>query len=399
MNRRAVIWLAASAVLALSPLTTATAQSAPARASAAAPQAGSSVRWTPAAANAWYARQPWLVGANYAPAYAINQLEMWQADSFDPAAIEREMTWAEGLGMNTMRVFLHDLLWQQDPEGFRKRIDTFLAISARHGVKPMFVLFDSCWDPNPQLGPQHRPIPGVHNSGWVQGPSNAALADPKEYPRLRAYVEGVVGAFANDPRVLAWDIWNEPDNSGGGSYNALRAKNEEDIVARLLPQAFAWARSQRPIQPLTSAVWRGEDWSKASNLNAVQRVQLEQSDVITFHNYFWPEDFQSKIDQLRGYGRPVICTEWLARSAGSNVDSHLPIAKRENVGMYNWGFVEGKIQTTLPWDSWERPYTLQQPTVWFHDLLRADGTPYRTREADLFRELTGRARAAAPAAR
>src|SRR5438105_10712568 len=168
--------------------------------------------WPAEKANAWYAKQPWLVGSNYIPTDAINQLEMWQADTFNPAEIEKELGWAESLGMNTMRVFLHDLLWQQDAAGFQKRIDSFLTIASRHHIRPLFVLFDSCWDPLPRLGPQHPPTPGVHNSGWVQSPGAAALADTGQQPRLKAYVQGVVAAFAKDDRVLAWDLWNEPDN-------------------------------------------------------------------------------------------------------------------------------------------------------------------------------------------
>ena len=149
---------------------------------------------------------------------------MWQADTFDPQEIDKELGWAEGLGMNTMRVFLHDLLWQQDSGGFQKRLDTFLGIASRHHIRPVLVLFDSCWDPNPKLGPQHPPIPGVHNSGWVQSPGAKALEDPSQEPRLRAYVEGVVGAFANDSRVLAWDVWNEPSNTNGGAYGNIEPK-------------------------------------------------------------------------------------------------------------------------------------------------------------------------------
>src|ERR1700716_42930 len=145
-------------------------------------------RWPEQKANAWYAQQPWLVGSNYVPKSAINQLEMWQEATFNPEEIEKEFTWAEAMGMNTMRVFLHDLLWQQDAAGFQKRIDAFLGIADKHKIKPMLVLFDSCWDPGPQLGPQHPPIPGVHNSGWVQSPGATGLADPNQSPRLKAYV-------------------------------------------------------------------------------------------------------------------------------------------------------------------------------------------------------------------
>lgn len=361
--------------------------------------ANDAARWTPAQADAWYAKQEWLVGANYTTSNAINQLEMFQAETFDPEAIDRELGWAhEQFGMNTMRVYLHDLLWQQDPQGFIKRVDTFLSIAEKHGIRPMLVLFDSCWDPDPKLGPQHRPIPGVHNSGWVQSPSRHMLVDPANDKHFREYVEGVVGAFANDKRVLAWDLWNEPDNPGGGNYMDKQLKGEQERIAELLPQIFDWARSKKPTQPLTSGVWIGDDWSPgAASLTSIQRTQLERSDVITFHNYEQPEAFVSRVAQLKKYGRPLICTEWLARGAGSNVDTILPIARRENIGMINWGFVDGAIQTRFPWDSWQRPYTMEPPTVWFHDLLKADGTPYRAREAELFRKLAKTPRTSVPA--
>ncbi|WP_298689286.1 cellulase family glycosylhydrolase [uncultured Sphingomonas sp.] len=343
-------------------------------------------RWTPAQANAWYGQQRWLVGSNYLPANAINQLEMWQAGSFDPARIDLELGWAQKMGMNTMRVFLHDQLWEQDPKGFSKRIDTFLTIAHKHGIKPLFVLFDSCWDPNPKLGLQHPPIPGVHNSGWVQSPGTAALQDPKQYPRLEAYVKGVIGTFAHDDRILGWDVWNEPDNPSDQYKNQPADKTE--LVTKLLPQVFAWARSVDPSQPLTSGVWLGDAWGPTDKHRPIETVQLGQADVLTFHDYGWPESMEKRITLLEAYGRPVICTEYMARGAGSTFDGSLPIGKAHHVGMINWGFVEGKEQTWLPWDSWQHPYVLEQPTVWFHDVLHTDGAPYRQAEVDLITRLT-----------
>lgn len=350
---------------------------------------GQRTRWSEQTANDWYAREPWLVGSNYIPKDAINELEMWQADTFDPAEIDKELGWAEGLGMNTMRVFLHDLLWQ-DPAGFQKRLDQFLAIAARHHIKPLLVLFDSCWDPLPQLGVQHPPIPGVHNSGWVQSPGARALADPTQVPRLKTYVQGVVGAFAKDDRILGWDVWNEPGSNTTGSYPRTEMKMSEKLarVAELLPQAFAWAREMNPTQPLTSGVW-DIDLTQLEAPDEIQRIQLRESDVITFHNYDWPESFKAEVAWLRRLHRPVICTEYMARSVGSTFDGILPVAKQEHVGAINWGFVAGKTQTYYPWESWQHPYILNDPPVWFHEVLRADGTPYRKAEMDLIRQLTG----------
>jgi hypothetical protein len=347
-------------------------------------------RWTEEKAAAWYKQQPWLVGSDYIPANAINELEMWQAETFDPQQIDKELGWAESLGMNTMRVFLHDLPWQQDAAGFTKRIDQFLGICAKHHIRPMFVLFDSVWDPDPKLGPQHPPIPGVHNSGWVQSPGRQALGDASQYPRLQAYVQGVVGKFANDPRVLAWDVWNEPDNDNKPAYEKVELADKATYVNKLLPQVFEWARAMHPTQPLTSGVWRG-DFAPIEKSIPTAQIQLAQSDVITFHNYGWPEEFEQRVDSLRSYHRPLICTEYMARSAGSTFDTILPIALKERVGAINWGFVVGKTQTNLPWDSWRRPYVLEPPVAWFHEIFYGDGRPYRQREVEIIRSLTAQA--------
>ena len=385
VNFTAVAIIAVALVAKLSPA--APAPSTARHGTIAPPAEARTARWTEKQASDWYAAQPWYVGSNYIPSNAINELEMWQAATFDPKRIDVELGWAESIGLNAMRVFLHDLVWQQDPAGFQKRIDTFLAIAAKHHIKILFVLFDSCWDPNPQLGPQRAPRPGVHNSGWVQSPGAKALEDPAQYPRLEAYVKGVVGAFARDPRVLGWDVWNEPDNTNGGNYPD--PANKVEIVAKLLPQVFDWARSAHPTQPLTSGLWKGE-WAPLEKLDGVPREQIELSDVISFHNYDKPESFESRVTSLLPYHRPLICTEYMARSNGSTFQGTLPIAKKYDVAAFNWGLVEGKTQTTLPWDSWQHPYVDHPPPMWFHDIFRTNGTPYSADEVNFIRTITGR---------
>lgn len=349
-------------------------------------------RWKPEQAKSWYAAQPWLVGSNYIPSDASNELEMWQAATFDAKRIDMELGWAEGLGMNTMRVFLHDLPWQQDQAGFKKRINEFLEISSRHNIKPMLVLFDSCWDPFPKLGDQQPPRPGIHNSRWVQSPGANALQDASQYVRLEEYVKGVVGAFGHDKRILAWDIWNEPDNTNNSSYGKQEPKNKVELITVLLPKAFSWARSASPEQPLTSGVWHG-DWSDPAKLDAIAKEQLELSDVVSFHNYGPPNDFEKHVKWLEQYGRPLICTEYMARGEKSMFDGILPIAKQYKVGAINWGFVQGKTQTYLPWDSWQQPYVYRSPAVWFHDIFYPDGRPYRPAEVAFIKKITGRGKA------
>jgi hypothetical protein len=344
-------------------------------------------RWTEARANAWYDQQPWLVGANYIPSDAINELEMFQSATFNPALNDRELGLAESIGMNTVRVFLQDQLWLNDAPGFTRRLNEFLAIAAHHHIRPVFVLFDSCWEPNPHLGPQHPPIPGVHNSGWVQSPGKERMLNPAVEPELKAYVQGVIGAFAKDERILAWDMWNEPDNSGRDRPEDVAAKVKR--VNQLLPQVFEWARAVHPEQPLTSGVWIG-NWDDPTRESVTTKIQLAESDVISFHNYDWPEEFEARINALRPLHRPLLCTEYMARGNGSTFDTILPIAKRERVAALNWGLVAGKTQTYLPWDSWTRPYVLEKPAVWFHEVFRQNDEPYREHEIDMIRELTGR---------
>jgi hypothetical protein len=342
-------------------------------------------RWSETRANDWYARQPWLVGSNYVPATAVNELEMWQAESFDPKRIDLELGWAQSIGLNTMRVFLHDLPWRQDAAGYQKRIGDFLAIADRHHIRILFVLFDSVWDPNPRLGKQPDPRPGIHNSRWVQSPGAAALQDPAQIPRLEAYVKGVVGAFANDPRIVGWDVWNEPSNVNTGNYDDLPGKKE--IIRNLLPQVFAWAREAGASQPLTSGVWDG-DWSSPETLDPIEKIQIEQSDIVSFHNYGPPAEFAKIVRELKVYHRPILCTEYMARPNLSTFQGILPIAKKERVAAINWGMVAGKTQTYLPWDSWKQPYVDRQPKVWFHEIFRTDGTPYRPEETDFIRKIT-----------
>ncbi len=349
-------------------------------------------QWNREHARAWADSTGWLVGSNFAPSTAINQLEMWQAATFDPATIDRELGWAESLGMNTMRVFLHNLLWQQDSAGFLDRMDQFLTIAQRHHIRPMFVLFDAVWDPLPHLGPQRAPIPHLHNSGWVQSPGAAILSDTARYEKeLRGYVQGVVGRFAKDRRVVAWDIFNEPDNTNRPAYIAYEPINKPALTLILMRKAFAWAREENPSQPLTAAPWLG-DYVDPARMRPATKFMLDNSDVVTFHSYDDSATVEKLVTALERYGRPIICSEYMARPRGSTFQAILPILARRHVGAINWGFVSGKTQTIYPWDSWTNEYTAE-PKVWFHDIFRTDGTPYDSAEVQLIRALTGKARA------
>ncbi|MBV9721834.1 MAG: cellulase family glycosylhydrolase [Mycobacterium sp.] len=379
MYRRTVLklpmLLAAGTALAHSP-----------RASAEPPRASGELnRWSADRANSWYQAQGWPVGSNFITSTAINQLEMFQPGTYDPRRIDAELGWGRLHGLNTVRVFLHDQLWAQDSRGFQARLAQFVGIAARHRIKPLFVLFDSCWDPMPRLGRQHAPIPGVHNSGWVQSPGAERIDDRRYTRTLQDYVTGVLSLFRNDDRVLGWDLWNEPDNPAK-QYRDVERSDKLERVAELLPQVFSWARAVDPRQPLTSGVWDGE-WGDPASRSTIAGIQLANSDVISFHCYAEPSTFESRIAELAPQGRPILCTEYMARSLGSTIGGVLPIARRHNVGAINWGLVAGRTQTYFPWDSWDHPYPAV-PKVWFHDLLRPDGRAFQDSESQMIRSLS-----------
>lgn len=324
-------------------------------------------RWPEAKANAWYAAHPWLTGANYLPSSAINQLEMWQAETFDTVMINRELGYAEGIGFNTMRVFLHSVAWKQDPAGFKKRVSQFLSIAARHGIQPMFVFFDDCWNKVPKAGLQPAPKPGVHNSGWVQDPGQPASANSANFPALEKYVKDVLSYFAHDKRILLWDLYNEPGNSG---------KGEESLP--LLKAIFSWARAVNPDQPLSAGLW---DW----HFEKLNTFQLNHSDIITYHDYEELPWHERVVQLLKVNGRPLICTEYMARTRNSTFATILPMLKKENVGAINWGLIKGKSNTIYAWDT---PIPDgSEPPVWFHDIFRPDGSPFDTAETKLIRDL------------
>ncbi|AYD47100.1 glycoside hydrolase 5 family protein [Arachidicoccus soli] len=323
--------------------------------------------WTVNQANKWYAAHKWLSGADYIPSNAVNQLEMWQADTFSPDLIDKELGLAQGIGFNTMRVFLHSVAWKEDPQGFKERMNKFLAIAAKHGIQPLFVFFDDCWNKEPKAGLQPAPKPGVHNSGWMQDPGQPASENAANFPGLEKYVKDILTTFQHDKRILGWDLYNEPGNSGKGIQSLP-----------LLKAIFTWARAVNPDQPITAGLW---DW----NFEKLNAFQIANSDIITYHDYEEPPMHLRVIQLLKSFGKPLICTEYMARPRNSRFSNILPMLKKEDVGAINWGFVEGKTNTIYAWD---HPIPDgSQPAEWFHDIFRKDFTPYRKDETDLIRKL------------
>lgn len=325
-------------------------------------------KWSIEEAEEWYAGNDWLVGANFVPSTAINQLEMWQEESFDPETIEKELGYAEEIGMNVLRVYLHSLAYKADKEGFKDRIKEYLNIADKHGIKTMFVIFDDVWDAEPKIGVQPEPKPGTHNSGWVQDPGYPASKNEENFDELESYVKDIVSTFADDKRILLWDLYNEPGNNDKGNESMA-----------LLKSVFTWAREINPTQPLSVGLWK---W----DLKDLNTFQALNSDIITYHSYGDPKEHSRVIELLKTHGRPMLCTEYMARTRNNTFNNTLPMLEKENIGAINWGLVNGKSNTIYAWDT---PIDGgEEPVEWFHDIFRKDGTPYRQDEVDLIKKLT-----------
>jgi plasmid stabilization system protein ParE len=275
---------------------------------------------------------------------------MWL--DFDAATIDRELGFAEALGLNSIRVFVQYLVYEDDPAVLLERFAALLDLADAHGLSVMPVLFDDCWLPEPFLGEQApEPRPDRHNPYWQSSPGR--LRRGLEFrPALRRYVEAFLAAFGRDPRIVAWDLYNEPQTG--------------DASVALLRDVFAWARATAPSQPLT-ACWYG----------------ALLSDITSIHFYVSPtrdpESARRTVEAARSFSRPVVATEALGRPNHGELHEILPFFAEHGIGWYVWELMIGADQTRYQWpDSPPAP-----ADVVFQGLLWPDGTPYRDEEAEL----------------
>lgn len=338
-------------------------------------------RWTEAEAKSWYYDQPRMFGANYVMTYAVTPTEMWQADptipganTFDINAVRNELNKARDTGFNTLRVTLSYEVWKADRNGFMSRLNQFITESAARGIRPTLIFWDdvnfttnpSVQFREPYLGRQADPVPGMHNSQWTgtggaavrNNPGNWALSRTSSLPGAGAkqYIQDIIGTYATDNRVLMWNGYNEPSGSSA-----------------LVQATAAWAREMNPIQPISFDAWGG----------GLDGVAIGESDVISYHNYSGPPGVTDGLKGMLRTGRPVILTEWMARTFGSTIPDVLPDLQEMGVASYNWGLVNGDQQTHWPWGSPPQTQTTEPP-LWFHDLYRRDGTPYKSAEIALY---------------
>ena len=324
-----------------------------------------------------------------------NRIDQWQEYEFEKklATAEKEFALMETIGYNSIRVIIEFEVWDQQHDGFMKRLDQYLDAAARHGITAMIVLSNECSVRTPEyipptFGEQFWEL-GYHGGKnfktWYQHGSDSRyslLDDPEIAPRYYEMVKELITTYKNDKRVLVWNLMNEPGN-GRGNKSLVHLK-----------KMFEIGREIAPIQPLTADVWRGMKNNKATT--EIEQFALEQSDVISYHSYASYMDNVIIIQQLKTYNRPIFNTEWLSRPSGNTVQLMLPLFFLENIGCYQWGFVAGKYQTFEPsqgvWNAYEKHgyegVKHLDFTKWQHDLYRPGGRfPYDPEEIEIIKKL------------
>lgn len=327
-------------------------------------------RWPVAKAEEYMKPYGAIKGVNYVPSYCASYIEMWH--HFNEQVILKELRWAKKAGLNSLRIFVAACQWESRREIVKARLDQFLDYAKELGFSVMLTLQPNTYMlPGNDLGPEEDPFilkfrPGVHDGGWIYKGAkifdcNGQWVEDKE--GIGAFVTDIVSCYKDDPRVAFWDLYNEC---------------HEGNVA-LMEYCFAKAREVNPMQPLT-ACWRA----------------FEISDVTTFHCYVrphqeidkeWPGihefNFEQESERALNTGRPVLCTECLARTFGNDLDVILPHYSRDHIGFYIWGLVAGTAQYHFPW-GW--PEGSPEPRRWFHCIYYPDGTAFDDKEIELLRQ-------------
>lgn len=349
---------------------------APKKAKVETPVAGE--RWSEEKANEWYARQQWPVGCVFMPSYAGTPVELWGAEYFQPDVLDRELSLAQDLGFNVIRLFMCDIVWQNDPEGYMDRLEQTIALAHKHGLRILMTFYTNGGTiKNPYVGPQPQPVPGIHNSVWMSSPGKDIVNNPEKWPIIEKYQKTIMTKYKDDNRVLAWCLYNEPENTKG--FDTLP----------FIRAVYKWAREVNPSQPVTAPMWTCPG-NPTSNLPIVSFI-CENSDIISFHCYSNYHDTKRLLNFCQQFNRPVFCSEWMARTKGSDYYSILPLFKKYKVGSFSYGLVNGKQQCHLPWNPEENGVKVpfkHEPAVWFHDLFHKDGTPWNENEVLFIKEMT-----------
>ena len=348
-------------------------------------------RWSEKKAWEWYNSHPWIRGCNYMSADSVNRIDQWQGLHFKERlkTTEKELGVMRDLGFNSVRIILEFVVWEKEHDSFLERFEEYISLLDKYGISAMVVLANDCMPPKTELwkmpdigeqeydwgyhGGRRHSQHGRHNSPAP----HYYFDDPVLTEKYFDMVKEIVTLYKDDPRILMWDLFNEPGNS-----------NRSGITIEPLKRMVKEVRAINPSQPLTIAAWCRDanyEFSMPEDIFAI-----ENSDIITYHNYGTYEEHIRIIKYLKQFNRPLINTEWLARCTGNTVFDNFPLFYLENIGCYNWGFVAGKYQTYEPYEAHWQWYNDDKNapidfTKWFHDLYRPSLRPYDPRETELIK--------------
>jgi len=288
----------------------------------------------------------WMRGANYVPSYSRNDVQTWM--DFDPVVIDRELGYAERLKLNTVRVFLQQAVYEKQPEKFLADFESFLALCDKHKIKMMPVLFDSCTDP------QRVDLKEYRDKDWMPSPGFSRLG-MEDWPAMEKYIVALVGKYKQDPRIVLWDVMNEPEGTGEFGKAGGKAK-----IVDFLQRALKRVRAEGPAQSMSIG------WAFTSNTS----ISVDLSDVIIIHNYTDPNGLAGDIQRTREIGRalgkPVIINEFVGRPQ-QRIEEALPVIAKEHIGWCFWELMIGRTQ-------------FSQGTKPYQGHIYPDGTCYSAKE-------------------
>ena len=354
-------------------------------------------KWSKEKAWQWYNGKPLIVGFNFIPSNVINFVELWQNLGHDEIMknVDHEIDMAAELGLNSVRMKVPFFIWEHEHDSFMNNLEDLLCRLDKRGITMMPVFFSDCCVPidmykPPHLGKQPEPVKGYFGGSPVTPFDSTPRVgyipedDRDTWPKVEEFIREIVGKYAKDERILIWDIWNEPGNC-----------NRSTMSLPLMERCFRWAREMDPIQPLCAGPcglggkFPYEYLMNPYPLAPMEEKAVELSDIMNFHFYGDYAHTVKYIEHLKGYGLPMVCTEWLHRPFRSNIETHLPLFAEENIGSYFFGFVNGKRQYNQPWENIRRMPDIDL-TCWMHDIYYNDGRPYEPRELDVIKKVTGK---------
>ncbi|NOX97778.1 MAG: cellulase family glycosylhydrolase [Nitrospirae bacterium] len=257
-------------------------------------------------------------GANYIPSYARNSIEIWE--NFNPEVIDRELGYAQSLGLNSVRVWLDYRPYAHNPGLMLKRIEAFLCLCDKHKLTVILILFDSCGIEEKDLREKGE---NLHWKRWIKNPGYDYLF-PEHWDRFKKYIKDIVGTFLNDHRVLAWDVMNEP-------WCQIKPDNDEQkrVIMRFVKHFAKQVRNLNPDAPITIGV---------TTLDRAEQVE-DLIDLISFHSYDTePEKWELLLKKANQYaklkGKPILLTEWGYPAWGTEVSAGRLLTDKDQLDFY-----------------------------------------------------------------